>query len=111
MEKEFKDEFIKAVVEKGSRKMPNHDFEDQVMSKIQASYDYKKEVSARLKLSMKFFTGALVLGLTMILVLLFEHVTFSYNLKYVAVGALFVIIAMGFLNIDNYKRLIRKYSI
>ncbi|MEM9299217.1 MAG: hypothetical protein AAGA64_12620 [Bacteroidota bacterium] len=110
MEKEFKDDFIKAVVAKGSRRMPNDDFENQLMSKIQAANDYKKEVSVKLMLSLKFFVGALVLGLIMILSLLFERVTFSYNLKHMAVGALFIIALMGILNIENYKRLIRKYS-
>ena len=111
MENEFKDEFIREVVRKGARKMPNHNFEDQMMSIILASNNYKSEVSARLMLSLKFFIGAMVLGLVMIFSLLLEHVSFSVNLKYMAIGALFVTLVIGILNIDNYKRLLRKYSV
>lgn len=108
---EFKDDFIRAVVAKGARKIPNADFEEQVMLKVNEVVNYKKEVSSKLALSFRSFLGALLLGVALMLSILLDKVRFSYDLKYVAVMSLFVITVIGVLNIDNYKRLLNKYSL
>lgn len=107
---EFKDDLIRDIVKKGMRSMPNPDFEDQMMLKIQDESAYKKEVSSQLRTSLEFFIGALILGIGLTLVVLFGVVFEQYEIKTMTILALFVMSLIGILNIDNYRRLIKKYS-
>ena len=107
---EFNDDFIRDIVKKGAINLPNDDFENEMMLKLHSDSGYKKEVSAKLILSMRFFIGGVVLGVVLMLSLLFWESMSKYNNKTLVIMALFVIGVMAILNIDNYKRLINKYS-
>ena len=107
---EFKDDLIRGIVRKGARTLPDANFEDQMMLKIQNELDYKNEVSSQLKTSLRFFVGALLSGISLMLVVLFGKVFAQYEIKTIAILALFVMSLVGILNVNNYQRLIKKYS-
>lgn len=106
---EFKDDLIRDIVKTGARTLPNVNFEDQMMLAIQAEVDYKQKVAAQLKTSLRFFLVALLSGVILTLVILFDATLGEY-INILTVLTLFLIIVFGVLNINNYRRLIRKYS-
>ncbi len=108
---EFKDDFINEIVKKGARTLPNPQFEDQTMQMIQKELDYKKEVSSQLKTSLQFFVGAFLLGISLILAMLIGKIFGQYDIKTIAILALFATCVIGILNLDNYHRLINKYTV
>ncbi len=107
---EFKDDFIKRIVRTEARPFPNANFENEMMLNIQSESAYKKEVSTQLRTSLKFFVGALLSGIVLTLFILSGEVFDQYEIKTTAILALFVLVLVGVLNIDNYQRLIKKYS-
>lgn len=80
------------------------------MRKIQDESAYRKQVSSQLKASLQFFVGALIAGVGLTLVVLFDQVFEQYEIKTIAILCLFAIGLIGVLNIDNYRRLIKKYA-
>lgn len=107
---EFKDELIKSIVKESERSMPNPDFEFQMMLRVQQESAYKKEVAFELRTSVRFFQGALFAAFGLTLASLFGELFVQHYGKTIAVLALFVIAIVGVLNLDNYQRLIKKYS-
>ncbi len=107
---EFKDDFIKEIIVKGKRPLPNTDFDNKVMLKIASANAYKEEIAAKLMLSLKYFIMALVIGLALGLFLLIDKVSLGLDLTYIGVLGLFILSVAGILNVDNYKRLLNKYS-
>lgn len=103
---EFKDDLVSDFVKSGLKTMRNDDFENSMMLKIEAEVDCKKEVSFYLKKSLSFFIIALFSGLIFMSILLFGE----YIAKSIAVLILFVFSVFGFLCIDNYCTIIKKYS-
>ncbi len=109
-QEEFKDDFISDIIKNGSRTLPNDNFENQMLLKLASKSNYKKEVSRMLVLSMRLFVVGLILGSMLIVSLLFGESIFQFNNKTLVVIALFAIVVIGILNIENYKRIINKYS-
>lgn len=107
---EFKDDRIKDFIKKGARSMPNPDFENKVMLKIQYEVAYKKEVASRLKISMQFFLGAVLAGIGISLFILTGGILKQFGTKIITVPILFLIGLVGIMSFDNYRRLIKKYS-
>ncbi|MEM6831885.1 MAG: hypothetical protein AAF551_15350 [Bacteroidota bacterium] len=107
---EFKDELITSIVKKSGRRMPNPDFENQMMLRIQRESAYKKEVSSQLKISERLFQGALLAAVGLTLTFLLNKVFTQYGSKTIAVLVLFAVIMVGVLYLHNYRRLIKKYS-
>jgi hypothetical protein len=107
---EFKDDLIKEAVKMGARSLPNTLFEDQMMLKIKADENCKAEVSTQLKLSVRFFVGAMLTGALLALVVLFGGLLGEYNVKTISILSLFAVGVIGVLNMDNYSRLISKFS-
>ncbi|GGZ94319.1 hypothetical protein [Algibacter mikhailovii] len=103
---EFKDDLISDFVKSGVKTMINDDFENSMMLKIKAEIDYKKEVSSYLKKSLSFFLIALFSGLIFMFSLLFGE----YIIKSITILILFAFSIFGFLCIDNYRIIIKKYS-
>lgn len=107
---EFDDEFVRKLVKGSKRTMPNADFEEQMMLRVHAALEYKQEISAKLMLSLKFFIGGILLGVTMLILLLFGESVINSS-KTPLVVLLFVLGVIGILNIGNYRRLIHQYSL
>jgi len=108
---EFKDDLIHEIVKSGARSLPNVQFEDQMMLRIQKELDYKKEVSAQLKFSFQFFVMALLFGIGLVLVILLDKILGEYEIKTVVILVLFITSIIGVMNVGNYHRLINKYSV
>ncbi|MEL6557321.1 MAG: hypothetical protein AAFQ94_04005 [Bacteroidota bacterium] len=108
---EFKDELVAGIVKKEARMLPNPDFGNDTMLKIQEAAAYKKEVSARLKASLWCFLGALAVGITLGIVVIFgELFTQLGSNKVLTILGLFSVTLIGILGLDNYRRLIKRYS-
>tara|TARA_R110000868_G_scaffold164309_1_gene396778 strand:- start:80 stop:409 length:330 start_codon:yes stop_codon:yes gene_type:complete len=104
--KEFKDDLVSDFVKSGAKTLINKDFENNIMLKIKAEIDYKKEVSSYLKKSLYFFLLALFSGIIFMFYILFEE----YVIKSIAILILFTLTIFGILCIDNYRIIIKKYS-
>lgn len=109
--KEFPDDSISDFVKANARKYPNKNFEIQMMSMIYAEKKCKDEVCCRLKKSFHFFVSAILLGVGLMVVMILGKLNVNVDAKTFEVLALFVVLIIGMLNLDNYSRLIKKYSI
>ncbi len=107
---EFKDDFIKDVIEKGNRAISNEGFESQIMQKIYDITAHKKEVASRLKKSMYFFYfGLSLIGIYTMITILNKSV--FYNTTYLlSIVTLFFTITIGIIVVSNYKRLLHLFS-
>lgn len=108
-EQEFTDALLSNLV-KDAAKPLNNNFDDQLMSKIYAEENYRNEVSSLLKTSLRFFLGAICLSVGMLIAALLGKVDVIANIQTLEVLALLVVLTIGILNFDNYKRLINRYS-
>jgi len=110
-EKVFDDDELYTIMKKGKRTMPFDDFEDKVMAKIHYEHAYKGVVSNKLKLSLIFFIIGMVSGIVLVLLFsLFGSPVFGINPKTLALLILFIIAVVGIMSLDNFLRLIKKYS-
>lgn len=105
IEKEdFKDDFIKDFVEKGSRTILNEDFENQVMQHVYYAAKHKKEVNSKMKRSMYFFYfGILLIGIYTLVTILGE-LTLNNSTHLVSILTLFFAIVFGIIMINNFRR-------
>lgn len=103
---EFKDDLVSDFVKVGAKTLINKDFENNIILKIKAEIDYKKEVSTYLKKSLSFFIVALFSGIILMFSMLFEE----YVIKSITIFVLFTFSIFGLLCIDNYRIIIKKYS-
>lgn len=108
---ESKDDLIRELVKGGARTLPNAHFDNQVMLEIQREINHKNEVATHLRASMHFFLGALVSGVGLLLIILFNHVLDQNDLKILIILMLFGACVIGILNVDNYRRLINNHSL
>ena len=108
---EFKDDFIKDVVEKGKRTIPNEDFENQIMQKIYARTAYKKEVASKLKKSMCFFYFGLLLIIGYTFATIINKFVLNDILNFISILTLFFASIIGIIFLSNYKRLLSFFSI
>jgi len=107
----FEDDFLRNIVKSNARTLPNQSFEDQLMSKINAEEHYRNEVMMQLKKSLKCFSLAISFAVGLVLVMLFGELSTAFNSTTIEVLALFSLAIIAILNVDNYSRLITKYSI
>ncbi len=107
---EFQDGYVKSLILQGASKISNETFEDEMMLKIQASIDHKKEVTAKLSLDIRYFRIATIMGITMAVILLTKRMSFSVNLLYPGVISLFVLSVAGIMIMGNLKRFMRLYK-
>lgn len=104
---EFKDDFIESIAKKATRKVLNENFENLLMSNIQKTYTYKKDVSSKLKKSMLyFFLGILVIGIYT-LILIIDKSVVSRFINILSILTLFFSIIIAIVFMDNYKRLFK----
>lgn len=103
---EFKDDLVSDFVKAEAKILANKDFENNIMLKIKAEIDYKKEMSSYLKKSLSFFLVALFSGILFMFNILFE----AYVIKSITILILFAFSIFGLLCIDNYRIIIKKYS-
>jgi len=108
--KKFKDDLVSNFVKTGAKTLINKDFEDNMMLKIKAEIEYKKEVSSNLKKSLSFFIGALLLGIVFSLIALFSIFFEEFVAKSIPILILFSIGIIGVLCVDNYSKLIKNHS-
>ena len=91
--------------------LPDADFDNDTMLKIQEAAACKMEVSARLKASLWFFMGALLVGVTLVIAVIFSELFIQLGSnKVLTILILFSVTLLGILGIDNYRRLIKRYS-
>lgn len=108
---DFKDDFIKDFVEKGSRKILNEDFENQVMEHIYSTAAHKKEVNSKLKWSMYFFYfGISLIGIYTLVAMLGKS-ALNNTTNLVSILTLFFTIVFGIVMIGNFKRFLQLFSI
>lgn len=101
---EFKDDFIKDFVEKGSRTISNKDFENEIMCKIQVRVAHKKEMATKLKKSMYFFyVGLSLIGVYIFSVILNKFIS-SNATNFTSVLMLFFIIIIVTALVGNYRK-------
>lgn len=107
----FHDDELSTIMKKGKRTMPFDDFEDKVMDKIRHESVHARVVSNKLRLSLIFFIVGTVSGVVLTLLFFsFGGPVFGINPKNVALLILFTIAVAGIMGLDNFLRLIRKYS-
>ena len=107
----FDDDDLCIIMKKVKRTMPSDDFEDKVMARIHHESAYKEVVSNKLKLSLIFFLIGTVSGMLLTLLFLaFGNPVLGINPEMFALLILFVIGVVGIMSLDNFLRLIKKYS-
>lgn len=107
----FHDDELYTIMKKGKRTMPFDEFEDAVMDKIYYEYAHARVVSNKLRLSLIFFIIGTVSGIALTLFFLaFGGPVFGIEPKTFALLILFMITVAGIMGLDNFLRLIRKYS-
>ena len=105
------DEELYAIMKKGKRTMPFDDFEDKVIDRIRFEYTHKRIVSSKLKLSLIFFIIGTVSGIVLTLLFWsFGNPVFGIDPETLALLVLFIIAVAGIMSLDNFLRLIKKYS-
>ncbi|MEX1241486.1 MAG: hypothetical protein WEB30_17325 [Cyclobacteriaceae bacterium] len=110
-EKVFHDDDLYSIMKKGKRTMPFDDFEDKVMDKIYYEYAHKRVVSNKLKLSLIFFIIGTVSGIVLALLFsTFGDPVFGMHPKTLTLLILFIIAVVAIMSLDNFLRLIKKYS-
>lgn len=111
-EKVLRDDFeLYNIMEKGKRTMPFEDFEDKVMDRIRFEYTHHRVVSSKLKLSLIFFIIGTVSGIVLTLLFsTFGNPVFGIDPKTLSLLILFVITVVGIMTLDNFLRMIKKYS-
>lgn len=110
-QEEFNDEMLGKYVKMSTKTLPNEEFEHQLMSRITDELAYKQEVLTQLKLSFRIFITALIAAIILMITVMLHQVLDSFWVEVAAIAILFVGGVIGILNIDNYRRLIRKYSV
>lgn len=101
---EFKDDFIKDFVEKGKRTISNVGFENQIMQKIYAKTEHKKEMATKLKRSMYFFYSGLSLIVIYMFNVILKKFVLSNTTNFTSVLMLFFIIIIGTILVVNYRK-------
>lgn len=108
-EEKFRDDLIGKMLKKSTRGLPNPDFDNQMMMLIEADVAYKKEVAAQLKTSLRFFIGAIVVGLALALVMLFGEAFMAYHHKTIIILMVLIMSVGTVLNVGNYRRILKMY--
>lgn len=106
----FTEKEISYLIKNSARKLPNPEFDDRVLVKIQEELDYKNQVVAQLRISIRFFTGALLAGVFLSLMTIFWINMESSKVNTLAIMGLFLFAVIAIMSIDNYRRLIRRYA-
>ena len=106
---EFSDAELKLLIEQAARPLANDRFEEQMMALVHKESAYKKEVAAQLKISFRFFLGALAGGLTLLLIVLLGRLLPTYPVITLATFLLFAFAVAGVMCFANYRRLISDY--
>ena len=110
-EKEFDDNEFYKIISIGRRTMPFDDFEDKVMHKIHYKYSHMQAIANKLKLSLICFIAGTVAGIALTLLISgFEYSIFGLKIRTLALPVLFLIALVGIMSLDNFLRLIKKYS-
>ncbi|WP_299434496.1 hypothetical protein [uncultured Aquimarina sp.] len=106
---EFKDDFVASVVKKADRTLLTEDFDNQLMNTIRQTHEYKKEVSSKLKTSMRYF----LIGISLIgiyaLIMIIDKSIFNRTINIVSILTLFFSIGTGIIIVANYKRLFQSF--
>ena len=107
---EFKDDQVSEWVKQGVRVLSNTNFEVEVMFKLHAEVDYKKEVSNLLVRSLRFFLFAMLSVIVLSTTMLFGEIFSQFKIDTPTILAIFLSSTVGIVCIGNYRRLISKYT-
>ena len=109
---EFKDKLISEILEEGSYSIANNDFEDKILHKIYTHVNDEKAIVSKIKLSLKFFYFGMGLVFMCLLGFILRDSLLNQGTNtFVYTLALFFSTILGILLIDNYKRIISRFSL
>lgn len=104
------DKEISQLIKNSVRKLPDPEFDDRVLMKIQGELDYKNQVVVQLRTSLRFFIGALLAGVLLTLSTIFWINMGSSKVNTLAITGLFLFAVIAIMSIGNYRRLICRYT-